>query len=160
FRNTRPIITFNGTDSIIEVNAASCGLKNVILQAGIDEVVKAISVKAAFFTIDAVDVVEVTSKQFIQFCLTNASATDLIIKNCIHHQSTASASNALWIQLVGADRAKIVGNNIQITTTNSASSSVIESDTTAPVNILILGNNIVQLGGASVVPITLVASTS
>lgn len=156
----RPTITFNGTNSIITFSTANCMLKNVVLKCGIDEVVTAISVTAAFAVIDGVDVVEASSKQFIQFCLTSAAATDLTIQNCVHHQSTASASNALWIQLIGADRCRILNNWIAITTTNSASSSVIESDTTAPVNILIANNTIVQLGGASVVPINLVASTS
>ncbi len=156
----RPKILFNGTDSIIKMAAANCTLQNVYLSAGIDEVVTAVSVTAAFCTLDAVDVVEASAKQFIQFCLTTAAATDLRIQNCVHHQSTASASNALWIQLVGADRAKIRNNQFFITTTNSASSSIIESDTTAPVNILISGNTIVQLGGASVIPVKLVASTS
>lgn len=160
YRNTRPSITFNGTDSVIAISAASFGLKNLRLLAGIDEVVKAISVTAAFVTIDAVDVVEVSAKQFIQFLLTSALATDLEILNCIHHQATASASNSLWIRLIGADRARIENNRILITTTNSASSSVIESDTTAPVDILILNNWIVQLGGTGTIPISLVASTS
>lgn len=159
-RFNRPIISFTGTDAVIAVSAANVTLKNLVLHADIDEVVKAISVTAKGCLIDAVDVDEVTSKQFIQFCLTSALATDLKIQNCEHHQSTASASNSLWIQLVGADRAKILDNKIFITTTNSANSSVIESDTTAPVNILIRGNTIVQLGGTGTIPINLVTSTS
>lgn len=156
----RPKILFNGTDSIVAISAANVTFRNMYLAAGIDEVVKAFSVTAAFVTLDAIDVVEVTSKQFIQFCLTTAAATNLRIQNCEHHQSTASASNSLWIQLVGADRAKILNNKFFLTTTNSASSSVIESDTTAPVNILIAGNIVVQLGGTGTVPINLVTSTS
>ncbi len=158
--SNRPTISFAGTDSVIAVSAAAVLIKNVVLKAAIDEVVKAISVTAAFCTIQAVDVVETTSKQFIQFLLTSALATDLVIRDCVHHQSTASASNSLWIQLIGADRAKIVNNRIFITTTNSASSSVIESDTTAPVNILIKDNIIVQLGGTATIPVKLVAGTS
>ncbi len=159
-RNTRPRLSYNATASIITMSAANCTLRNVILVAGIDEVVTAISVTAAYCMIDGVDVTEATSKQFIQFCLTAATSTDLTIQNCVHHQSTSPAANTLWIQLIGADRCKILNNTIFITTTNSASSSVIESDTTAPVNILIANNTIVQLGGTSVVPITLVSATS
>jgi hypothetical protein len=158
--SNRPSISFAGTDSVIAVSAASVLIKNVRLLAGIDEVVKAISVTAAFCTLDAVDVSETTSKQFIQFCLTSAAATDLVIQNCVHHQSTASASNAIWIQLIGADRAKILNNKIFITTTSNAASNVIESDTTAPVNILLADNIIVQLGGTATIPIKLVAGTS
>lgn len=158
--SNRPSITFNGTDSVIAISAASVVFRNFRLLAGVDEVVKAISVTAAYAVLDAVDVSETTSKQFIQFVLTSALATDLVIQNCVHHQSTAPAANSLWIQLIGADRAKILNNKIFITTTNSASSSVIESDTTAPVNILIQGNVIVQLGGTATIPITLVAGTS
>jgi hypothetical protein len=159
-RSNRPLITLAGTDSVIAISAASVVLKNLQITCSIDEVVKAISVTAAFATIDQVDYVETATKQLIQFLLTSALATDLIIRDCVHHQSTAPAANSLWIQLVGADRAKIERNRIFITTTNSASSSVIESDTTAPVNILIKDNIIVQLGGASVVPVSLVAGTS
>lgn len=159
-RFNRPVISFAGTDSVIAISGASTVLKNVVLNAAIDEVVKAISVTAAGVVLESVDVQEVASKQFIQFCLTSALATDLQILNCVHHQSTASASNALWIQLVGADRFKIVNNRIFITTTNSASSSVIESDTTAPVNGLLKDNVIVQLGGTATIPINMVASTS
>lgn len=159
-RNNRPTIQLLGTDSKIAMTAASFTIQNVILLAGIDEIVTAISVTAAYCTLDGVDVVETTSKQFIQFVLTSALATDLLIQNCVHHQSTAPAANSLWIQLIGADRAKILNNRFMITTTNSASSSVIESDTTAPVNITIGGNYIVQLGGTGTIPINLVASTS
>src|SRR4029077_5305854 len=81
-------------------------------------------------------------------------------ENCTCHQSTASAANSLWISLVGADRAKILNNKFFLTTTNSASSSVIQSVTTAPVNILIQGNTIVHLGGTAVVPINLMTATS
>src|SRR6266702_1488098 len=54
-RNTRPKITFNGTDSVVAVSAASCTLSNMILQAGIDEVVKAISITGAFSMMDRID---------------------------------------------------------------------------------------------------------
>lgn len=158
--SNRPTISLAGTDSVVAVSAAAVLLKNLVVKAGIDEVVKAFSITAAFCTLDAVDFVETTSKQLIQFLLTSALATDLVIRNCVHHQSTAPTANSLWIQLIGADRAKIVNNRIFITTTNSASSSVIESDTTAPVNILIKDNILVQLGGASTVPVKLVAGTS
>jgi hypothetical protein len=159
-RSNRPVITLAGTDSVIAISAAAVVLKNLQITCSIDEVVKAISVTAPFVTIDQVDYVETATKQLIQFLLTSALATDLVIRDCVHHQSTAPAANSLWIQLVGADRAKIVNNRIFITTTNSASSSAIESDTTAPVNILIKDNIIVQLGGTATVPIKLVAGTS
>jgi hypothetical protein len=156
----RPTITFNGTDSVIAISAASCRIQNVILAAGIDEVVKAISITASFAHLDRVDIHEVTSKQFIQFVLTDANADNMTIENCRHYQATAPAANSLWIQLVGADRARILNNEFFLTTTNSASSSVIESDTTAPLGILIKNNTIVQLGGTATIPIKLVANTS
>ncbi len=158
-RRNRPTITLNGTDSTIAISAASVTLRNVILLAGIDEIVSAITVTAAFVTLDAVDVVEVTSKQFIQFLLTTTAADDIIVINCTHHQSTAPAANSLWISLIATDRAKIVNNRIFITTTNSASSSVI-SVGTASVNILIQNNVIVQLGGTATIPINCVTNTS
>lgn len=156
----RPVISYAGTDSVLAVSQPNITFKNILLNAAIDEIVKALSVTAAGLLLDGVDVQEVAAKQFIQKVLTSTAATDLTIQNCIDHQSTASATNALWIQLVGADRFKIVNNRIFITTTNSASSSVIESDTTAPVNGLLKDNIIVQLGGTATVPINMVAGTT
>ena len=158
--SNRPSITYAGTDSLLLFSAASTALRNVRLLCSVDEVVTALSVTAANVTIDTVDVVETAAKQFIQKVLTTAAAVDLTITNCTDHQSTAPAANSAWIKLVGADRANIIGNRIFITTTNSASSSVILSVTTAPVNILIQDNVIVQLGGASVIPINLMTGTS
>lgn len=155
----RPKITFTGTDAIITMAAANCILSNVWLDAGIDEVVTAITVTAANCLVDRVDVVEHAAQQFIQFLLTTSAGTDLVIQNCTHHQSTASASNAKWIQLVAADRAKVLGNRIFITTTSNSGSNVI-AVSTAAVNILIADNTIVQLGGTATIPITLVSGTS
>lgn len=160
YRFNRPTITFNGTNSIIEVNAASCGMKNIVLQVGVDEVVKAFSVLAAYFTIDAVDVVEVSAKQFVQFVLTSAAGTDLIIQNCVHNQVTGPGSATYWISLVGADRAKILNNWFHVLL--AGVSGFIQSVTTAPVNILIAGNHMNgDTGGDTTnVPVSLVANTS
>lgn len=159
-RQNRPIIQLAGTDSTIAMSAANVVLRNVVIMVTIDEVVSCFNVTAANVILDAVDFVETAAKQLIQFLKTSALGTDLVIQNCRHHQATAPAANSLWIQLIGADRAQILRNIIQITTTNSASSSVLESDTTAPVNIYLEGNRFVQLGGASVIPVKLVAGTS
>ena len=158
--SNRPTITLAGTASTIPVSAANVTLRNVIVKVSITEVVSCFNVTAPFCTLDRVDFVETTSKKLIQFLVTSALGTDLVISNCKHHQGVAPVANSLWIQLIGADRAKITGNQFFLTTTNSASSSVIESDTTAPANILIANNWIVQLGGASVIPVKLVAATS
>jgi hypothetical protein len=158
FGANRPTITFNGTASNILISAASTALRNVILAAGIDEIVTAVSVSANYCMLERVDVNEVTSKQFIQFAL--ITGTDCIVQGCRHFQATAPAANTLWIQLQGAHRAQIIGNQVFITTTNSASSSVVESDTTAPLNVFLQDNRFVQLGGVSTIPINMMAATS
>jgi hypothetical protein len=154
----RPKISFTGTAAQIVLSSANIILANVWLDAGIDEVVSAIAISGANVTLDRVDVVEHAAQQFIQFAL--VTGTDCVIQNCRHHQSTASASNSLWIQGQGCHRLKVLNNWIFITTTNSASSSILETDTSAPVNILIENNIFIQLGGTSTIPINLVTSTT
>lgn len=157
----RPTLTLTSTATTILISAANVLLRNFIIKTSVDELVTCISVTAANAWIDRVDFVETTSAQARQFLLTNASATDLTISNCYHQQATAPGAAAHWISLVGADRARIINNTFLLTGFNGATTAVIGSSATAPVNILIYGNTMVLLGGTTIVSaILLVANTS
>lgn len=157
----RPAITCNGTDSQLVISGANVLLRNVLLVAGIDEVVSAISLSGAFCVLDGVDVVETTAKQFIQFLKTTTAGDDVTIRNCKHRQATAAAAAQLWIELVGTDRAVIEDNDLQLTLQNGATCAVITSTGTAPKGITIRRNCIVQLGGTTQVSaILLMAATT
>lgn len=157
----RPTFTLSATASTILISAASILWQNCIVTSSIDELVTCVSVTAASVILDAIDYVDGSAVQTISFLLTSAAADDLVVRNCNHTQGTAPATAGSWIRLIGTDRARIVNNNFNITQQNGATSCVIGSDTTAPLNIVISGNNIIQLGGTTIASaILLVASTS
>jgi hypothetical protein len=159
--SNRPTFTWANTAATFDVSAANVTIRNIRCTVSTDEVVKLFSITAANCMLDAVDFFETASAQAIQFALTNASATDLVIKNCVHRQATAANSAQVWVQLVGADRARILDNAFFLTLNNAAGSSVLASVTTAPVDIEIAGNVIVQLGGTTQTKaIALVANTT
>lgn len=157
----RATFTLSATASTMLISGANVTLRNVIFTCSIDEVVTAISVTGAGAIIDRVDYTETATFQLIQFLLTAATATGLIMSNCYHQQITAPATAAQWISLIGTDRAQILSNTFLLTQQNGATAAVIGSVTTAPLNIVIAGNRIVQLGGTTIASaILLVASTS
>lgn len=157
----RPTLTLSATASTILISGANITLSNVIITSSIDELVTCISVTGAGCTLDRVDYVDGTAVQTLSFLTTAATADDLTIQNCTHQQGTAPATAAAWIGLIGTDRARIINNRLFITQANSASAFVIQSLTTAPLNIEISGNVIVQLGGTTIASaISLLASTS
>ncbi len=156
----RPLLTFSATASTVVISAANCLLRNLQFTCSISEVVVAFSVTAAGCTIDAVDYVETATFQLIQFLLTVAAADDLTVKNCYHVQNAAAIAATQWILLVGTDRARILNNTFLIATTNAVGSNLIVSATTAPKDIIVAGNVLMQLGGASVIPLTLMTATT
>lgn len=143
--SNRPTLTWSATDSTMTITAANVTLKNFRTKVSIDEVVSMISVTAAGVTLDAVDFVETTSAQAIQWLLTTAAADQLTIKNCVHRQATAAGSAQKWIQLVGTDHTVIVDNIFQFTANASTSSHLI-SGTTAVVDAFIARNKGTWLG--------------
>lgn len=157
----RPTLTLSATAATILISGANTTLKNVIITSSVDELVTCISVTAAGVTLDAVDYVDGTSVQTIQFLLTSTAADNLTVQNCTHYQVTAPATAGTWISLIGADRARILNNQFYITQQNGATSCVIGSSGTAPLNILISGNTIMQRGGTTIVSaILLLANTT
>lgn len=159
--SNRPTITFGNTAATIAISAANNTIRNVRTTCSVDEVVKLFNITAAHATLDGVDYAETATFQAIQFLLTDANADNLTVQNCRHYQATAAAAAQLWIQLIGADRATIRDNIFHLTLNNAATSAVITSTGTAPVDITIARNIIAQLGGTTQVSaILLMANTS
>lgn len=155
----RPTITFTATAGTIAISAANVTLKNLILKAGIDEVVKLLHITGANCTIDAVDVVEASSYQVRQFILTTNAADYLTVKNCLHYQAAAAAAAQVWIQLVGPDFARITDNTFYLTLNDDAASCTIGA-TTACVMCEVARNTIIQTGGTTMVSAILLATNS
>lgn len=158
--SVRPTLTLSTTATTILVSAANVTFRNLRTTTSADELVKVFNIQASHCVLDAVDFFETSTKQAISFLLTNSSATDLTVMNCVHRQMTAPAANGKWIELVAADRAKILNNTFHLTTTSNSASNVIGGTTTESLNVLIQGNTIVHLGGTAVVAISLLTNTT
>lgn len=141
----RPTITWGNTAATIAISAANVTIKNIVTKCSVDEVVSMFNVTGANCTLDGVDFVETTSMQAIQWLLTTAAADFLTIKNCFHQQLNAAASAQKWIQLVGTDCTRILGNTFFIVGNASTSSHLI-SGSTAVVYCEIARNNCLFIG--------------
>lgn len=144
----RPTFTFGSTDCTIAVTAANVTFKNIRVTCGIDEVVKLFNITGTDCTLDGVDYSETTTFQAIQFLLTTAAADRICVKNCYHYQGTAPAANSKWLELVGVDDCRILGNCFHLTLANNAACVTI-SGSTALVRGQIARNTITQLGGTN-----------
>lgn len=144
-RQNRPTFTWTATTSTWLVTAANVTISNIRCTVSVDSVVKGIDISAAGCTLDRVDFFETASVQMLIFINTNASATDLLIQNCRHHQATAGS--AKWIDLVGADRARILNNHFHV----NATTHIIGGTTTASVELLITGNTFVATANAAAI---------
>ena len=148
--STRPTFTFSATASTMLFTAADVLLSNVRMTCSIDEVVSLILVSAARVSLVGVDYFETASMTPINWLTTTAGGTDLTIAGCRHYQATASgAANGSWIMLTGADRVRILDCTFYITLPNGASSSIIDSVTTASLNVDISRCKLTQLGGTT-----------
>jgi hypothetical protein len=159
----RPTFTLTGTAATctFTVSGANQLLKNFIISCGVDELVAAITVSAANVTIDAVDYVEDdVTHQVLVFLLTTAAANYLTVQNCTLIQVTAPAGNGAAITLVGADDCKIMNNRIHWLTTNNAGSGGIQGLTTESLRMFIAGNLVDCQGGASVLGIAPLTSST
>jgi hypothetical protein len=125
--NIRPIFSYTGTAGAISFDAANCRLSNVVLTAGVAEVVLAIDVQANYARID--------------HCTFNFDATGDEFDTCIDVQGFdwcqidnndfrteigSSADNCL--NLEAAEQIKILNNNFtgtwNVVITNAATASV------------------------------------
>lgn len=155
----RPTFSFSATASTLLISAANTIIRNIITIPSVDEVVSAINVTGASCTLDAVDVYTVTSKQFIQWLLTAATANNLTVMNCKHWQPVAAGSAQIWIELVGGANAMIIDNDIDILAAASASSFCIRAST-ASTNTRISRNLICFRGASITSPISLITTTT
>lgn len=157
--HNRPTFTWGATDASWTVSGANVTIRNIRTTVSVDEVVSMFAVSAAGVTLDGVDFFETASAQAIQFLLTTNAADYLTIKNCFHHQITAAGSAQKWIQLVGTDCTRIVGNTFMLTANASTGSHAI-SGSTAVVNCEIANNRILFLGATITIVINLVTGSS
>lgn len=157
--SNRPTFSWSTTASTWLIAASNVVIKNILTIPSVDEVVSAFSVTGLWVNLDGVDVIPVTSKQFIQWLLTTAAASFLTIKNCFHRQSAAAAATQVWIQLVGTTSTRIIDNDIDILAAASASSICINGST-AVVDCEI-ARNLIRWRGASITsPISCVTTST
>ena len=148
--NLRPTFTFTATAANFAISAADVYIHNIACSGGIDEVVSLFVISGARCTLDDVGYIENATYNVRQFVLTTAAADDLKIINCNHvHETVSDATSAIWIELIGADRAKILDSSFFITLPNHASSSTIAVTGTAALNIEVGRVYINQRGGTT-----------
>jgi len=148
--STRPTFTLSAASSSILFTGANVLLSNVRMTCSADEVTSCVGIQAANVTLFAVDYFETAAMTPINWLTTTAAGTDLTIAGCRHYQGTASAAaNGSWIMLTGADRVRILDSTFYITLPNGASSSIIDSVTTASLNVDISRCKLTQLGGTT-----------
>jgi len=159
----RPTITLHTTATTIAVSAANVLFKNIRIKTDVDAVVKCFNITASGCTLDTVDFVETASCAALQFVLTSAAATDLVIQNCRWIQTaTAATATSEWIKLIGADRAKIVNNfaNIKGYATANPANGIIVGGTTASVDLEIVGNRLISTNSTGAVPLSLYSGST
>lgn len=134
----RPIVTLStDTAAQMTVSAANVSISNIQFQNAIDSLVAGISVSAAACEIRGCSFTSPTAtNDALIWVLTTAAADDLVIADCDFRGNNAGPTEA--IRLVGADRAKIIGNYI----TGSYSTAAINGITTASLELLIGWNTI------------------
>lgn len=148
--STRPTFTFSAVASTMLFTAADVLLSNVRMTCSIDEVTSLILVSAARVTLQGVDYFETAAMTPINWLTTTAGGVDLTIEGVRHYQATASgAANGSWIMLTGADRFRLLDSTFFITLPNGASSSIVDSVTTASLNVDIDNCKLTQLGGTT-----------
>lgn len=147
--NRRPILTWSAAASTVLVTAADVTISNVTCTCSIDEVVTMFTISGKRCTLDRVDYHETSAMTPIQFLNGTTTADDFTMQNCRHRAQTASASAQLWLDFVGADGVRIVDNEFMLVLSNSATSTTINTSTTACLNMLIARNQICQTGGTT-----------
>lgn len=159
----RPLITLHTAATTIAVSAANVLFRNLRTKTDVDAVVKVFNITAAGCTLDAVDFEETAACACLQFVLTTVAADDLTIENCRWVQ-TATAATALmkWIELIGADRAKIRNNFAHLSglATANPANGVIVGTGTAALNVEIVGNRLIIINSTGNIPISLLASST
>lgn len=155
--SSRPTFTWTATDATWTITAASVTIRNILTEVTIDEVVKMWDITGAFAELDRVDFrLNTSAEEAIQFANATAAATDFHMHHCRHHQATAAAANAQWVEFIGA-RSVIEDNVFDIELTNNAASKIL-SNGTAAIGLVVSRNRIFAIG-ASCIPISMHASS-
>jgi hypothetical protein len=160
---SRPTFTLSGTAATCTMNVTGADqtFHNLLFTAGVDELVTVFTIAAAYCTLDAVDYYESSASfQCLSFVTTTAAGDYLTVKNCTARQTTAAAGNATCIELVGADDATIENNRIFWIGANNAATCAIASVGTVALRALIVNNYCHVTGGANVIPISMLASST
>ncbi len=153
--------TWSATGSTFTVTAASVYIKNILCTSTIAACVKAFVVSAAGCTLDAVDYIEDGTTDLLQFVLTTVAADDLTVKNCSWIAgTTARSSVSVWIQLIGADRAKILDNFLIHKGTANNADAFITGTGTLSAGVQIERNRAYFSPSNACVPITMLASST
>lgn len=127
----RPTFNISATGAFIDITAANTTLVNVLITGGIDAIVRAVLVRAADVTLQAIEYRDVTG-QVTDAILTTAAADRLRILDHTHNGDTAAGTNAA-IAIVG-------GSNIEITIDRMDGNFAvggIDIRTTATTNLLV-----------------------
>ena len=141
----RPTITFSHADADIDIDADNVTIANMIFLAN-EDVAAAIDVNKEYFTLSNCTFISNAAAYSHLICvISDANANDMTIENCnIQLLVAEDGSTAVTqvsteaIRLVGADRAKIIGNYISGDFTTAAINSI----TTASLDIQIDNNKI------------------
>jgi len=148
----KPLLTWSATASTFAISAANFSLINVNCKVSIDSVVLMFPVTAAGFVMDNVGFIETSAKQALIFLNTTAAGSDLTIRNCDHRQATAGCTK--WIDLVGADRARIENCFMHI----HASTHIVGGTTTASLQVYL--KDLLTVNEADAANIIMLASTT
>lgn len=162
-KTNRPTFTFTSTSTTWLISAANVSIENIRVTGSVDAVVKMFHIQAAGCTLDRVDHFETASVATLQFLLTTAAGTDLTVQNCRWIQSqTAASALSQWIGLVGADRAKIAGNflNLKGYATSNPANGAIVGATTASADVEIINNRLIVTNSTGNIPISLYSGTT
>ena len=152
YGSLRPTFTWSATASTWLVTAANVTIQNIVCLVSIDSVVIGFDISAAGCTLDAVDFQETSAKQMLIFINTAVGANYLTIKNCYHVQ--AADGSAKWIDLVGADWARIENNYFHV----SASTHILGGTTTESLQCLVKNN--IFVGTYNVAAVVMLANST
>lgn len=102
----RPTINLTAVPSSVDMSAANCSMKNILITGGIDAITRSVLVSAADCTIEGCEIRDVTGQMLLGI-LTTAGAVRLKILKHIHNGAAAVGTFAA-IAIVG-------GSDIEIT---------------------------------------------
>lgn len=161
--SNRPVITLSATGSTIAVSGANVTFKNLNIVAGVAEIVSVFNITAANCTLDGLYSYPNSTYCIKAFVLTSAAGDDLTIKNCRITQTQAPAATSIFIKLIGADRCRIMNNEIDVALFDGAGTTLIGGASTASLNVKIIGNALMIIptaGGATLSVILMYAAST